>query len=121
MSKLNKQGLETLVEEINKSVNTKINETIGSVDTSVLATKSELFQVDNKTSVNKSLINANTTEISNINNSKFEKTGGTFEGIVKAQNNTDYSTAQLRNIILSTSDPDNTVGNSGDIWIKYKE
>ena len=45
---------------------------------------------------------------------------GTFPGIVKAQNNTSYTTKQVRNIILST---DNAVASSmanGDIWIKYE-
>ena len=97
MSKLNKQGLVTLVEEINRNINTKINELINGI------------------------VNQNTTEISKIKESKINKTGGTFEGVVKAQNNTSYSTAQLRNVILSTSDPSGSVGNNGDIWIKYKE
>lgn len=43
--------------------------------------------------------------------------GGTFTGAAIAQANTSYTTAQLRNVILSTSDP--TGGNNGDIWIKY--
>jgi hypothetical protein len=43
--------------------------------------------------------------------------GGTFTGIATAQSNTSYTTAQVRNIILSTSDPSG--GNNGDIWIKY--
>ena len=38
-------------------------------------------------------------------------------GALVAQNNTDYSVAQMRNIIISTSDPSG--GNSGDIWIRY--
>lgn len=126
MSKLNEQGLAVLVEEINKSVNTKINETIGSVDTSILATKEELSQVsskiDTKASENKTLIDTNTSEIASVKesiNTKFDKNGGTFSGVTKAQNNTEYTTAQLRNVILSPNDPDNSVGASGDIWIKY--
>lgn len=43
--------------------------------------------------------------------------GGTFTGPAYAQANTSYTTAQLRNVILSTSDPSG--GNNGDIWIKY--
>jgi len=46
------------------------------------------------------------------------KSGSTFTGIVVAQNNTSYTTKQVRNIILSTSDPSG--GSNGDIWIKYK-
>lgn len=43
--------------------------------------------------------------------------GGAFTGIVTAQNNTSYTTKQVRNICISTSDPSG--GNNGDIWIKY--
>jgi len=39
--------------------------------------------------------------------------------IAKAPNNTQYTTGQIRNIFLSTSDP-STQGGEGDIWIKYQ-
>ena len=42
---------------------------------------------------------------------------GTFTGAVVAQNNTNYTTKQVRNIFLSTGSPSG--GASGDIWIKY--
>ena len=42
---------------------------------------------------------------------------GTFTGAVVAQNNTDYTTKQVRNVFLSTDSPSG--GASGDIWIKY--
>lgn len=44
--------------------------------------------------------------------------GGTFTGQANAQNNTAYTTAQLRNVFLSTADPSS--GGNGDIWLKYK-
>ena len=47
------------------------------------------------------------------------KTGDTMTGALVAQNNTNYSVAQVRNIIISTAEPSG--GNSGDIWIKYVE
>ena len=43
----------------------------------------------------------------------------TFTGTPKASTNTSYTTAQLRNVILSTADPTSSDGNNGDIWIKY--
>jgi hypothetical protein len=43
--------------------------------------------------------------------------GGTFTGKAYAQSNTDYTTSQIRNIVLSTSDPSG--GSNGDVWIKY--
>ena len=43
--------------------------------------------------------------------------GGTFTGPAIAQNNTSYTTKQIRNITLSTADPSG--GGNGDIWFKY--
>lgn len=60
-------------------------------------------------------------------NAKFDKAGFTglamFTGTVALKSaavsgNTNYTTAQLRNVILSTENPSG--GNNGDIWIKYK-
>lgn len=47
------------------------------------------------------------------------KTGATMTGALIAQNNTDYTTAQTRNIILSTSEPTASDGGNGDIWLVY--
>lgn len=43
--------------------------------------------------------------------------GGTMTGALIADDNTNYTTAQMRNVILSTGDA--TGGNPGDVWIKY--
>lgn len=45
--------------------------------------------------------------------------GGTMLGALVAQANTNYATAQVRNVIISPNDPSG--GNNGDIWIKYVE
>ena len=50
---------------------------------------------------------------------KLDKTGGTMLGALIAQSNTNYATAQVRNVIISPNDPSG--GNNGDIWIKYVE
>ena len=47
------------------------------------------------------------------------KSGGTLTGIVAAQSNTYYTTKQIRNVILSTSEPTSSDGANGDIWIQY--
>lgn len=44
-------------------------------------------------------------------------TGGTLGGTVMASNNVNYTTAQLRNIVLSASAPSGGV--NGQIWIQY--
>ncbi len=58
--------------------------------------------------------------IKDLNKNKMNKNGGTFTGIVKAQNNTAYTTKQIRNIYLSSNEPSALYGDNGDIWIKYR-
>lgn len=50
---------------------------------------------------------------------KLNISGGTMAGALIAQANTNYTTAQVRNVIISPNDPSG--GNNGDIWIKYVE
>lgn len=54
-----------------------------------------------------------------VANAALPKSGGVLTGILVAQNNTSYTTAQMRNVILSPTDA--VVGSmgNGDIWIKY--
>lgn len=54
-------------------------------------------------------------------NTYVPSTGATMEGPLVAQSNTNYTTAQVRNIIMSTSAPTVADGNNGDIWIQYSE
>lgn len=44
--------------------------------------------------------------------------GGNMTSIVVAQNNTSYTTKQVRNIVYSTGNPSG--GSNGDMWVKYK-
>lgn len=48
-----------------------------------------------------------------------KRDGDTMTGKLIAQSNTDYDIRQVRNIIISTSDPDPEIGQPGDIWLKY--
>lgn len=47
--------------------------------------------------------------------------GGQMQGALVAQSNTDYTMAQLRNVIISPNEPTDEDGSNGDIWIIYKE
>lgn len=47
------------------------------------------------------------------------KSGTTLTGVLVAQNNTNYTTAQVRNVTFSTSEPTSSQGGNGDIWIVY--
>lgn len=64
------------------------------------------------------LTTADKTELNNTINTKAPLASPTFTGTAKATGNTNYTTAQLRNITISTAGPSG--GNNGDIWIKYK-
>ncbi len=56
--------------------------------------------------------------LSDVDNVKqMPLSGGTFTGKVVAHSNTEYAVKQIRNIVLSSSDPSG--GGNGDIWIKY--
>ena len=70
------------------------------------------------TSVN-SNISTMQNDITNLKSGKLNISGGTMTGALIAQNNTNYTTKQVRNIFISTSDPSG--GSNGDIWIKYAE
>ena len=86
------------------------------------ATKTEVSALSAVVDSNTDDITANAQSISTLQssvNGKVSKSGDTMTGALVAQNNTNYSVAQVRNIIISTSDPSG--GNSGDIWIKYVE
>lgn len=76
------------------------------------ATVTGLASVNSKVSIMQS-------DVANLETSKMNISGDTMTGALVAQNNTDYSVAQVRNIIISTAEPSG--GNSGDIWIKYVE
>ena len=57
--------------------------------------------------------------LANVDNVKqMPIAGGTFTGVATGQNNTSYTTKQLRNITLSVDDPSG--GGNGDVWLKYK-
>lgn len=47
--------------------------------------------------------------------------GGVLTGPVEADSNSSYTTRQVRNIILSTEDPDVDQMENGDIWMKYQD
>ena len=85
---------------------------LASVNSNVSAMKSDITTM-------KSDITTAKTDISNLKTHKMDISGGTMTGALVAQNNANYTTKQVRNIFISTSDPSG--GSNGDIWIKYVE
>lgn len=68
-------------------------------------------------SLNGTSYTPNSSGVLSLTNIMKTNTDQTMSAKLIAQNNTDYTTAQLRNVIISTQDPSG--GNNGDIWIKY--
>ena len=83
------------------------------------ALKDNLDAIQGSTSENSTNITNLTNNITNLTNNKLDKSGGTLTGALVAQNNSNYTTKQVRNVILSTSEPTSSDGANGDIWIKY--
>ena len=81
------------------------------------ATATGLASVNSTVSAMQSDITTAKTDITNLKTDKMNVSGGTMTGALVAQNNTNYTTKQVRNVFISTSDPSG--GESGDIWIKY--
>ena len=91
------------------------------------ATQSGLTAANTGISTNANNITELSTKVSGVEGSissiqtsvgtKLDKSGGTMTGALVAQNNANYTTKQVRNIIISTADPSG--GSNGDIWVKY--
>ena len=91
---------------------------LSATNTQVSTLNSGLSAINTQVStLNSGLLTAN-DNISALQTAKVNKSGDTMTGELVAQNNTNYTVAQVRNVIISTADP--TGGNNGDIWIKYK-
>ena len=88
---------------------------------------SDYFATASALNTTNSNVSTNTSDISTLQSglstananiaNKLDKSGGTMTGALVAQTNTNYTTRQVRNIIISTADPSG--GSNGDIWIKY--
>lgn len=86
------------------------------------ALQTNVSTLQTNVSTNTSNIATNTGNITSLQtsvSSKVSKNGDIMTGTLVAQNNTDYTIKQVRNIFISTEDPSG--GDNGDIWIKYAE
>ena len=81
--------------------------------------KADITTMKSDITTMKSDITTAKADISNLKTHKMDISGGTMTGALVAQNNANYTTKQVRNIFISTSDPSG--GSNGDIWIKYAE
>ena len=88
-------------------------DTLQGKSASYFATASNVSTINN--SLNK--INSDISTINGSLSAKAPLASPSFTGTAKVAAGTDYTTAKLRNITLSTADPSG--GSNGDIWIKY--
>ena len=93
------------VSTINNSLNT-INSDISTINSSLNTINSDI-----------STINSDISTINSSLSAKAPLASPSFTGTAKVAAGTDYTTAKLRNITLSTADPSG--GSNGDVWIKY--
>mgnify|MGYP002769365116 CR=1 FL=1 len=100
---------------------TKVNaDTLQGHAADYFATTTALATTNSNVSTNTSDISTLQSGLSTANaniSNKLDKSGGIMTGALVAQSNTNYTTRQVRNIIISTADPSG--GQSGDIWLKY--
>lgn len=107
-----------------QDVDTLNADTLEGHSASYFATAAGLSSTNTQVTTNTNNISTLTSGLSTANsnittlqNNKLNKSGGTMTGALVAQSNTNYTTAQVRNVIISTADPSG--GSSGMIWIKY--
>ena len=81
----------------------------------------ENYAKTNDLNILQSKVEQNETQIFNLSSNKLNISGGTLTGMLTAFSNNNYTTKQVRNIFLSTLDPQSEDGENGDIWIKYEE
>lgn len=135
IQKFFKEGVEPFVNELKnnatKEIQDRKDEVIDYMDsTTAGAIRSDIgivkeLNTENKDSlvgavneVNEKQKNA-TTELNAELDKKLNKNGDTATGIIRAESNTRYRTAQIRNIVLSAADPRASDMENGEIWIKY--
>lgn len=94
-----------------------LNDKIATAQTTADSANTKATSLESTVSTLSSDNTTNKNNITSLTNNKLNKSGGTMTGVLTAQNNTSYTTKQVRNIFISTSSPSG--GSSGDIWIKY--
>lgn len=96
------------------------NSSLSSLQTSMSNAEGNITNLQSSIESANSNISSLQTSAGNLSSSKMDKSGGTMTGKLIAQNNTDYTVKQMRNIFISTSEPAASDGANGDIWLKYE-
>lgn len=99
------------------SVPTVDADTLQGHSAAYFATQTALGGVESNVTTNATNISVLQTTVNNLQSNKLDKFGGTMTGALVAQTNSNYTTRQVRNVIISTANPSG--GSDGDIWIRY--
>lgn len=110
--------LSSTVDGHSTSIST-LKKSVSGYDTSIRNLQDTISEYNSKFSQLDTNDEAFAQAIEQLSNGKLDKSGGEMTGQLVAYNNTEYATAQLRNIVISTADPGATDGENGMIWIKY--
>lgn len=94
-----------------------LNDSISSIETTAEEANTKATSAETTVNALSSDVSAAQNDISSLQSGKLAISGGTMTGVLTAQNNTSYTTKQVRNIFISTNSPSG--GTSGDIWIQY--
>ncbi len=103
---------------------TRLSNTIDNASTNLAATANAVKTAYDKAVEAYNAIQGVVNNVSDLNaqvsSTYLAKSGGTMTGALVAQTNTSYTTRQVRNVILSTSEPTSSDGQNGDIWFVYE-
>jgi hypothetical protein len=98
---------------------TKADVGLGNVTNDQQATKTA-FDAHTANALNPHTVTKAQVGLGSVDNAKqMPIAGGTFTGVAVANSNTQYSTEQLHNVIVSSNAPSGTP-NNGTIWLRYK-
>ena len=95
---------------------------VSTLSSTVTTMGNSVNTLNTKVTNNSNSIDGMQEDISILQDKVIEKmgiNGGTMTGELIAQNNANYTTAQVRNIIISAAAPSG--GGNGDIWLRYTE
>lgn len=88
------------------------------LSTNITTLQTDVNSIKNDVITLQSGLDITQQDVVTLGQKKLSTSGGTMTGALIAQGNTNYSTAQVRNIIISTEEPSG--GGNGDIWIRYQ-
>ena len=125
-----RESINRIFEKIDAGVATRdeleaLRQVIGEMDIpDASLTQKGKVQLSNKTDGTSETVAATEKAVGDVlqktKETSMSISGGEFTGIVTAQSNTSYTSRQIHNIILSTTNPNLDAMKDGDIWIKYK-